>query len=278
MENGLKILKTVIDIGIEHPFKLLHITDTHVTRGDPTGLQAWWFNRDYEGCAEDYFLRAMDYAKKNDLIVLHTGDLIDFQSEENFAFVDEHLRYVDYIYAAGNHDFYNHVERPVEDDENKRRKTPFIAPHIKSNLYFDSRIIGGVNIVTLDNTYYTVKEDQLEALKREVAKGYPIILAMHIPFFTERLAVRGLSGDPPLLYMLGSPMEFLGQLSLERQRQQKADETTLRFIDYVKNESAIKALITGHLHLNDEDVLGGRLPQYVTNGSFDGYVREITVK
>ena len=176
--SKLKIIKTVIEIGLPAPLKLLHVTDSHITRGDPTGQQAWWFNRDYEGCAEDYFLMAMEYAKQNGLTVLHTGDLIDFQSEENFAFVDEHLQGVDYIYAAGNHDFYNHVERPVEDDENKRRKTPLYAPHIKSKLYFDSRILGGVNVVTLDNSYYTVKEDQLQALKKEVAKGYPVLLAM----------------------------------------------------------------------------------------------------
>ena len=275
--SKLKIIKTEIKIGLPTPVRLLHVTDSHITRGDPTGLQAWWFNRDYEGCAEDYFLEAIAYAKENGLTILHTGDVIDFQSEENFAYIKEHLDGVDYIYAAGNHDFYNHVERPLEDDANKKRKTPLISPYIKSDLYFDSRILGGVNFVTIDNSYYTVKEDQLNALKREVAKGYPVVVAMHVPIFTEKLAQRGLSGNPPTLYMLGTPMEFLGRLSPDRIKQQRADEATLRFIEYLKKESAIKALITGHLHVNDEAVLDGCLPQYVTDGSFDGYVREITI-
>lgn len=272
----LKIIKTEIKIGLSAPVRLLHVTDSHITRGDPTGLQAGWFNHDYEGCAEDYFLAALAYAKENGLTVLHTGDLIDFQSEENFAYMKEHLEGVDYLYAAGNHDFYNHVERPAEDDENKRVKTPLISPYIKNNLYFDSRVLGGVNIVTMDNSYYLVKEDQLEALKKEVAKGYPVVVAMHVPVFTERLAVDGLKGDPPVLYLMGTPMEFLGQLPPDRIRQQGADEVTLRFIEYLKTEPAIKALITGHKHLNDEAVIGNRLPQYITGGSFDGYAREIT--
>ena len=275
--SELKIIKTEIKIGLPSPVRLLHVTDSHITRGDPTGGQALWFNRDYEGCAEDYFLAALAYAKENGLTVLHTGDIIDFQSEENFAYIGEHLEGVDYIYAAGNHDFYNHVERPVEDDENKRIKTPRISPYIRSNLYFDSRILGGVNIVTIDNSYYTVKEDQIAALKKEVAKGYPVVVAMHVPVFTERLAIDGLKGDPKVLYLMGMPMEFLGQLPPDRIRQQRADEVTLRFIEYLKAEPAIKALITGHKHVNDEDIIGGRLPQYVTNGSFDGYVREITI-
>lgn len=275
--SGLKIAKTTISIGLPSPVRLLHITDSHITRGDSTGLQAPWFNRDYDGCAEDYFLASLAYAKKNGLTVLFTGDIIDFQSEENFAYIAEHLQGVDYMYAAGNHDFYNHIERPVEDDENKRKKTPLLAPYIKSNLYFDSRILGGVNFVTLDNSYYTVKEDQLERLKREVAKGYPVVVAMHVPVCTERLAESGLKGEPPSLYLMGAPEKYLSRLTPFRRQQQAPDEVTLRFIDYIENESAIKALITGHRHENDEDVLEGGLMQYVTGGSFDGYVREITI-
>ena len=75
---------------------------------------------------------------------------------------------------------------------------------------------------------------------------------------------------------MGTPMEFLGQLPPDRIRQQGADEVTLRFIEYLKTEPAIRALITGHKHLNDEAIIGDRLPQYITGGSFDGYAREIT--
>ena len=43
--------------------------------------------------------------------------------------------------------------------------------------------IGGVNIVVMDDSYYQISEGQIDMIKAEVAKGYPIILCMHIPFF-----------------------------------------------------------------------------------------------
>lgn len=52
------------------------------------------------------------------------------------------------------------------------------------DLVFASRIIDGVNIVTMD-TYYRLTDEQTARLKREVERGYPVLLAMHVPFYTE---------------------------------------------------------------------------------------------
>ena len=102
----LKILKTEIKIGINKPVKLLHITDTHIARDNPReeDRQAI-FDVDYKGCAEEYFFKALDYAKKNNITVVHTGDLIDFFSRGNFEFLDKYFNAESYVYAAGNHDF-----------------------------------------------------------------------------------------------------------------------------------------------------------------------------
>ena len=50
----------------------------------------------------------------------------------------------------------------------------------------------------------------------------------------------------------------------EQVLQQLADETTLEVIEYIKTQSLIKALITGHLHFNYEGTFAGRIPQIVT--------------
>ena len=36
---------------------------------------------------------------------------------------------------------------------------------------FDSRIVGGVNVISMDNSYYTWTEEQWKRLKLEVARG-----------------------------------------------------------------------------------------------------------
>lgn len=277
MGNNLKIIKTTVNIGIEKPLKLLQVTDCHITRGDPTGWnRKGTFDVDYDGCAEDYFFQSLEYAKTNNMPVLFTGDLIDFFSRENFDFLDKYLPNVDYIYAAGNHDFCHMLGQAEEDYAYKWNKIGKIAPHIKNNLYFYSRIIGGVNIVTFDDSYYLITEGQIEALKAEVAKGYPIILAMHVPIYTKKTAeAHNEEGEPA--YVVAAPEKLLFEFSEERRLQQTPDEATLKAVEYIKNEPMIKAIFTGHKHLNAEDMLSKELPQYITHGSFAGYVREITI-
>jgi hypothetical protein len=49
-----------------------------------------------------------------------------------------------------------------------------------------------------------------------------------------------------------------------RYKEQIADGVTIETVEYIKNESRIKALITGHLHINYECLLNDRLPQIIT--------------
>ena len=272
--KNLHIIQTKIPIGLENPIRFLHITDTHITRDDPSGRRRREeiFNVDYENCAEDYFLQAIAYAKKENIPVLHTGDMIDFLSEGNFDFMDKYFADLDYMYAAGNHDFCHWVGRAKEDYEYKWTNMKKIAPHVASNLYFDSRLIDGVNFVTLDDSYYLISDAQTEMLRAEAAKGYPIVLAMHVPLYTERFA-EATTQENPCAYLAGAPEELLETYPEDRRLQQMPDAATLRAIEYIKNEPLIKAIITGHVHRDLEDTLAGK-PQIATKGSYEGVVRE----
>ncbi len=279
MKKKLNVLKTVINIGIEKPFKLLHVTDTHIAFDDPGNNCGRYavFNTDFEDCVQDYFLQAIDYAKKNDIIMLHTGDLFDFLSEANFDFADKYLSQIDYIYAAGNHDFCHCVGKAKEDYAYKWEQMKRTAPHIRSNLYFDSRLINGVNIVTLDNSYYLISEGQIEMLKAEVAKGYPIILAMHNPIYTEGYAKMLTDEGHKILYLVNAPEEHLLQYPADRRAQQTPDAATKKAAEYIMSEPNIKALVVGHLHRNTVETMPNGVPQITTHGSFAGFVRELEI-
>ena len=281
MEN-LQIIKTTINIGIEKPVKVLHITDTHLTlndSGEPDLSRHFKFNTETEEKAIPYYMQAIAYAKENNLPLLHTGDMLDFLSDGNFSFLEKHLNDMDYMYAAGNHDFCHCVGEATEDYAYKWEQMKRIAPHIKSNLYFDSRIIGGVNFVTLDNSYYLMTKGQEELLQAEAAKGYPIILAMHIPLYTPKMAEiiineRSKSG---VASMMGAPEEILATYPEFRRVQQSPDAETLHMIDYIKNEPLIKALIVGHTHINFEEQVTENMMQYATHSTYAGFAREITI-
>lgn len=278
--SELKIIKTVIEAGLENPVKLLHITDSHIFRDDVTGWdRKSCFDRDYDGCTEAYFHKAVKYAKENNIPILHTGDLIDFFSEGNFEFLRNYFpQDIDYIYAAGNHDFVDFMDIKKGQEENKEYKEKQIkgiAPYIKNNLYFHSSIRNGVNIVTMDDSYYLISEGQLDMLKAEVAKGYPILLCMHVPFFGPEAAKKIANGE--IVLATAIPESFIKTYPIKTQRQVRPDAATLRAVEYIKNEPRIKALITGHLHDNATETLDTGLLQIMTGGGFDGYVREITV-
>ena len=84
MENiiKLKIIKTVLNVGAEKPFKVLHITDSHITRGDVyRGRRTKTFNLDFENCAEEYFFAAMRYAFEEAL----TESLVQYTTHGSFA-------------------------------------------------------------------------------------------------------------------------------------------------------------------------------------------------
>ena len=70
--------------------------------------------------------------------------------------------------------------------------------------------------------------------------------------------------DSPCAYLVGVPTDLMQCYPPDRYQQQLADETTLEVIEYIKTQSLIKALITGHLHFNYEGTFAGRIPQIVT--------------
>ena len=78
-------------------------------------------------------------------------------------------------------------------------------------------------------------------------------------------------------YLVGCDEAHLLRYSEFRAVQQRPDAPTLRLIDYLKTEPAIKAILTGHLHFSFESMLTPTLPQFVTGGAYEGVARELTI-
>ena len=81
-----------VKIGLEKPFSVLHISDTHLTGAyESEGIDkvsvAAKRTCTFGGRQEEALRDSLDWAKKNVDYVVHTGDLIDFQSEANFDLV-----------------------------------------------------------------------------------------------------------------------------------------------------------------------------------------------
>lgn len=289
MDKSLSVLKTTVQIGLDKPFRFLHVTDSHIClddEGKPSGRQSW-VHQKFENCEIEYFLAVCEHAKREGLPVVHTGDIYDFQSQKAFAFTDEHFAPLDYILAGGNHDYFGtwppEANAQEEGRDYKLRYLADVAPHIKSNLFFDSRVMGGVNFVVLDNSFYEITKEQVDMLRAEVAKGLPIVLCMHIPLFSEEHAEKlykdaaWYTVGQPSCYLLGIPESHLSRYKPDAKRAQTCNEVTLRAIEYIRSEPLIKLIVAGHTHDNFVETFPTGQVQVTTHGSYYGFCREITL-
>ena len=281
----LKITKTILDIGIEKPLKLLHITDAHVSRAyEDEGEKLTSLAHRHAslifggvGVAEKYFDAAIKYAKENDELVACTGDMYDFLSRANFDFLDKEFADIRYIYAAGNHDFCTRPGADIEDDAFKAKQMKLVQPHVKNDLIFHSEIINGVDLVTIDDSYNQFTDAQLSLLKKEAEKRLPIVIFVHNPLYSKNQAEEKLK-IADSAYVVAPPEEILPRYAPARAEYQRATEATKRAVEYIKREPLIKAVFAGHLHWNFEEALDGGTMQYTTGALFEGDAREIVIK
>jgi len=267
----MRILENSLHLGAEKPFDIIHVSDTHLTyadgREDDNGrkLELARNRLDYFPNAEKNLAEIITLSRKTGAPIMHTGDLIDFVSMANLDAARKFTSENDVFMAAGNHEFSLYVGEAWEDAAYRNRSLAKVQAAFTNDIRFSSRAINGINFVALDNSYYLTEETQLETLKAEADKGLPVVLMLHTPLYTPALYDfhRAINMDEPA-YLMAVPEKLMDYYNPHRFRQQKADEITIKTYDYIISDSRIKAILTGHLHFDYDDVLPGNRPQLVT--------------
>lgn len=279
----LSIAFGAVEIGLEKPFSVLHISDTHLTaayasesakKREISRLRTPTFGGHQEEALRD----SIAWAKEHCDYIVHTGDLIDWQSEANFALVKKYFG-EGMTGCLGNHEFSPEMwlsdlkESPTEAFKANTRTA--IAAVYPFDISLQSTVVNGVNFVTLDDVYGTVTPGQVERFAAEVKKGLPIVLCQHVPFFSERILRANLhfwdgngakfrnAALPPVAKL---PGDF---------RRQHEDPTTRDFVAYLRGEPLLKAILAGHLHITVEDRFSPTAMQYVVGGNFLFHGREV---
>lgn len=282
----MELLKNTIEIGLEKPVKLLHVTDTHLAltdERDDERKQALGASRrssfgDEKKSPEDGLEDLIAYAQKNCDLLVHTGDMIDFVSCANVEKAREIVKRDKFFFIAGNHEFSQYVGEAWEDAAYRMNSYMQMGGGFGVPMFFNSRVVGGVNVVGIDNGYYRFEDWQTERLKTEIKKGLPIILAFHDPLFEQSLYDYHMAmPGADCTYVVGCDEEHLLPYSEFRAVQQRPDGATMRMIELIKTEPLIKGILTGHLHFNFESMLTDTLPQFVTDCSGSGLAREVTL-
>lgn len=262
-------ITTNIDIGASAPFTLIHVSDTHLTLADGRDGErkvhlAEKRTRVFpDGRASLAEISAI--SKELGAPIVHTGDIIDFVSRKNLEYAKKFVRDNDVLLTAGNHEFSLYVGEAFEDEAYRNRSLSRVQACFSNDIRFFSRLINGVNLIGVDDSYYRFDKPQLDALKREVRRGLPIILFMHCALFEDKLCreiVHGRGAEAP--YLTCPPPSALKGCSDYRVRQQAPDDITVEATEYIKSEPLIKAIFTGHLHWDWDGMITDKVPQYVT--------------
>ena len=260
-----------IRVGATRPFSVLHLSDTHLTEAYPHEEVFRNGEKDlrttgFGGLQKEALADSFAWAEKNVDLVVHTGDLVDWQSEANFDFVRRQCG-GNMLLCAGNHEFYTYLkgeERSCEEAF-KEKSRELLMRSFPVDLRFSSRVVNGVNFVCMDNAFGTFAEDLVARFKAEVQKGLPVVLCIHVPIMTEEIwRVNCRFWDETDRHYSSAALPGpSGELARQRN-----DRTTRDFIAYLKSERLLKCILAGHVHVTFEERFSETACQYLVGGNF----------
>ena len=256
-----------IAAGATQPFSVLHISDTHLTFANPDeqdGVQKFARQRTelFGGRQFESLKDSVRWAKMNADYLVHTGDLVDFVSDGNMAAVREAFGpdAGNVFGSIGNHEYWS-LREPKPTREECFAACSKTCPY---NLHFASQTINGVNFVSLDDSHNDVTQDQVEAFAKEVKKGLPIILLVHVPFQTPLVA------EASRKYWRWS-----SKFRNEPPKQASFGKCGQEFVKYLKSEPLLKGVLSGHRHITVEERFSPTATQYLVAGNFAFAAREV---
>lgn len=279
-----------ITIGVENLTQTTTIfqnTDAHISCDTDLDLEHEQYSARMSNAFKDRgttkaFAEQMTLAKqkKVDLIAL-TGDQVNYPSPSSIQFVSQTVQETDipHLYTAGNHDWHyegmSGSSHDLRQTWREKRLSPLYNGHNPSHTALD---INGLCILTIDNSTYQISEEQLHFYRKQIARGLPTLLLIHIPMFLQDRR------DPDRSPLCGDPIwghDTDRNYEVERrERWPKSGNlpSTTAFLEGIKNSPNLIAILCGHTHHNRETTLHPNAIQYETNAGFLGGYRIVTLK
>ena len=275
-----------IDVGAKKPFRALHFSDTHLNFMSAAEQVSEGAKRAFKNRVPVFpqslvnFQATVDYARRNGLVMLHTGDLVDYESEANYAIAGRMFgNMADLHFAIGNHEYWNPKGGKSRDEIRERvRKT------IPADLQVSSRILNGVNFVAFDDANNNVSPDVCRRVKAEFGKGLPVVLMMHVPFYTPAtfewsFETLGCGTKYGTADIAGVPAEIVRSKYRPNQIDYNIPRApTLELMAFLKEQRTLKAILCGHMHTAFSDRFSDTATQYIVGGNFKGEAYEIVFK
>ncbi len=258
--------------GISQEYELLFLTDTHmivIDEEDSAKITANARSRisqfkNTEGVSSAHqFDEWIEYANAEEVDgVLFGGDIIDYPSRSNIAYLEKQLELLTmpYLYALGNHDWTYPWEYMTEFGEDKY--LPLLEPYMKGDTFIHTHDFGDFLVVAVDNSTNQVNEEVLEEYEEVLAMGKPVILMAHVPFLTQSVLTKAKTAWKQPVVIGGGNYGGI-----------YPDENSTRFLELTTAaDSPVVAVLAGHVHYYDKDYIDGEkdVIQIVGDAGFRG--------
>ena len=273
--------------GLERDLKILHLTDSHMAEGDErdpeaaeqvTRMREAFEQRTPGGVsARAVFDQALKKADQQgvDAVVL-TGDITHLPTHAGIEIIQQGLQELGlpYLYTLGNHDW--HLSHLEWSEATRSDYYPRFHGLTGGNPSHQVLEVGGVRLITLDNSTYQVSAEQVAFLRRELAVGQPCLLFIHIPLWVESLT-------PAVLEMWKAPIVMApasGWTDESRAQWMKVLEpspSTRECFELLCTGPSenLAGIFCGHVHFSHVDEYREGRCQYVTAPGFSGGYRVI---
>lgn len=267
--SGLQIAqKTLVIPGITKDYDLLFLSDTHMIVLDGTedtqvtdnALPRTGLFKDSEGRdSYENFPVWMEYANETGMdMVLLGGDIIDFPSGANIAFLAQNLETLKmpYCYTLGNHDWTYPWEYMTETGRQQYR--PLFHSFTQENPAASVTEYEELVILCVDNSSNQVDADALSVTTEALSMGKPVIVLLHVPFSTKTLLGQAAA-------MWNSPVS----IGMADQGGIFPDANTAAFQEQILGEnSPVVCILAGHVHFSDESMLTDSVVQLVAGAGY----------
>lgn len=262
-------VEEIVIPGIEGEYEFLFLTDLHLaikTREDagPYGsaqerIDA--FSNAKGTVSAKQLPQWISYANKQQFdAVLLGGDMIDYYSDENAAYLAGYLNQLKmpYLFTLGNHELFSPWEEAISQDS-----VIYELFQDKSGA-FQVLEYEEFAICAVDNEAYQVNEASLAAMREwiETNSDKPVILLAHVPFYTERNSS-----------LLETTMSVWGQALVIGTGEGTRDTTAVSraFIETILGEgSPVIAIFTGDNHFYHKGNLTDSVVQWVGAPAYAG--------
>ncbi len=309
-DSNLMVREHVIDSGLGgEEVTIVQINDVHFNylnekdweEANPTLLSTYQGRTWLKNAESAPIIRGvLNYAKQTDLLVA-AGDILDYLSHGAVELTHKEIwRYFpSALITVGNHELPQKMQGQVAETLTAAERRAWLESVWKHDMDYTSRVLKNkVMAIQLDNGSNTFTTNQAVKLKADLetarAKGYTVLLFMHIPLLTNNPAE---SNVPPIRTDDSSaPADFYknsaGDVCVKPTDLGSGNAKDQVYSLITNNGDIIKGVYNGHFHADfyteimaktadGEDTV---IPQYTVTGSIyqrdgaSGHALKITVK